>query len=109
MSSLIGVSSGTVTSITEQRFPSESISTTACAWLRSGPPRAASSTPEEDVRNVSACPVAGASTTIRSAAPASSSCFSLPRTSTSRIPGIAVAMTSSVPVWTSRLATLRSP
>ena len=56
-----------------------------------------------------AWPVAGASTTIRSAAPSRSSCLTLPRTRTSRMPGMAVDTTSRTPECASRLDTRRRP
>ena len=68
MVSLTGISSGRVTSSTRQRVGSFSISRTSAAWVRIGPPRAASSRPLAEVRKVTAWPVAGASRTIRSAA-----------------------------------------
>ena len=48
-------------------------------------------------------PVAGASSSNRSAGSSRSSCFTLPSTRMSRIPGIAVATTSSAPEETRRL------
>ena len=56
-----------------------------------------------------AWPVAGASTTIRSARASRSSCFTLPSTSTSRMPGMAVETTSRSPECASRLDTRRRP
>ena len=52
MTSLTGVSSGSVTSITWQRAGSEMRSTTSWACLRIGPTRTASSSPRADSRNV---------------------------------------------------------
>ena len=109
MSSLTGVSSGKLTSMTWQRTGSRSSSTTSWAWLRSGPPLAASMSPRALVRNVTAWPAAGASRTMRSNVPERSSCFTLPSTRTSRMPGMAVATTSSTPVDTRRFATRRNP
>ena len=109
MVSLTGISSGRVTRITRQREGSARSSTTSVAWLRTGPPRAALTRPLAEVRKVMAWPVAGASTTIRSATPSRSSCLTLPRTSTSRMPGMAVDTTSTTPELTSRLETRRRP
>ena len=69
----------------------------------SGRARAASSRPCAEDRNVMACPVAGASTRIRSAAPWRSRLLTLPSTRMSRMPGMAVATTSSAPGDTRRL------
>jgi hypothetical protein len=109
MVSLTGMSSGRVTRITRHREGSARSSTTSLAWLRNGPPRAALTSPLAEVRKVMAWPVAGASTTIRSATPSRSSCLILPRTSTSRMPGMAVETTSTTPELTSRLETRRRP
>ena len=102
MVSETGSSSGRVTSSTRQRAGSLRRSTTSWAWVRRGPPRAALTSPLAEVRNVMAWPVAGASTRIRSATPSRSSCLTLPRTSTSRMPGMAVETTSRIPECASR-------
>ncbi len=83
--------------MTRQRAGSRSSSTTSAAWARTGPLRAASSRPLAEVRKVTAWPVAGASTTMRSATRSRSSCLTLPSTRTSRMPGMAVATTSTTP------------
>ena len=75
---------------------------------RTGPPRAAAASPAGEVSSVIACPVAGASTTMRSNPPSRSSAFSLPSTSTSRMPGIAKETTSSAPELRSRRTTAPS-
>ena len=108
-SSFTGVSSGRVTSITRHRVGSESSSMTSWACVRTGPTRTASSSPRADVRNVIAWPAAGASMITRSAAPARSSCFTLPSTRMSFIPGTAVATTSSAPDRTRRFEMRRRP
>ena len=97
-SSLTGVSSGSVTSITWQRAGSASSSTTSVACLRTGPTLHRVEQPAWPTsRNVIACPAAGASTMIRSAARSCSSYFTLPSTRMSFMPGTAVATTSSAP------------
>ena len=58
---------------------------------------------------MTACPAAGASITMRSAAPARSSCLTLPSTRMSFIPGTAVATTSSAPELASRRPMRRRP
>ena len=55
------------------------------------------------------CPVAGASTRIRSATPLRSICLTLPRTRMSRIPGMAPATTSTTRTTSRRLDIRRSP
>ena len=59
ISSLTGVSSGSVTSITWQRAGSESSATTSAACLLIGPTRTASSSPRGESRNEIAWPAAG--------------------------------------------------
>ena len=108
-SSLTGVSSGSVTSITWQRAGSDSSSITSVACLLIGPTRTASPSPFGDIRKVIAWPAAGASIRIRSAALALSSAFTLPSTRMSFIPGTAEATTSSAPDLTSRFEIRRRP
>ena len=82
---------------------SSSSSSTSRAWVLIGPTFTASSSPWAERRNVMAWPAAGASSTMRSAAPLRSSCLTLPSTRMSRMPGAAVATTSSAPLATRRL------
>ena len=107
--SLTGVSSGSVTRSTWHRAGSVSSSSTSSAWVRTGPTRTASSRPRALVRNVTAWPAAGASSTMKSASPARSSCFTFPSTRMSLMPGAAVATTSRNPVFAKRLDSRRMP
>ena len=66
---------------------SVSSSSTSWACVLIGPTRTASSSARAASRNVMACPAAGASRTIRSAAFARSSCLTLPRMRMSLMPG----------------------
>ena len=109
MTSLTGVSSGSVTSITWQRAGSVSSATTSAACLLIGPTRTASRSPRGESRNETAWPAAGASTMIKSAARVSSSDLTLPSTRMSFIPGTAVATTSSAPEAISRFEMRRIP
>src|SRR5947209_4127210 len=74
-----------------------------------GPTFTASSRPRALVRKRTAWPAAGASRTIRSAAFARSSCFTLPSTRMSLIPGAAVATTSTAPLRIRRRERRRMP
>ena len=87
-SSLTGVSSGRVTSITRQRSWSVSISSTSWAWALIGPTRTVSSRTRAAWRNVMAWPAAG-SVEDRAGRPRPirSSCFTLPRMRMSLMPG----------------------
>ena len=109
ISSLTGVSSGSVTSMTRQREGSLSIAMTSVACRRTGPTRTASRRPRGEMRNLTAWPAAGASTMSRSATPDCSSCFTLPSTRMSRMPGTAVATTSIAPELTRRRESRRMP
>jgi hypothetical protein len=109
MTSLTGISSGRVTRATWQRAGSDSKSTTSAAWVRIGPPRAASRRPPADDRNVMVWPVAGASTSTRSATPLRSICLTFPSTRTSLMPGMAPDTRSTIPDDISRLDTRRRP
>ncbi len=109
MTSLTGISSGRVTRATWHRAGSDSSATTSAAWDRMGPPRAASSRPPADDRKVMVWPVAGASTSTRSAMPLRSICLTFPRTRMSRMPGMAPATRSMIPEDSSRLEIRRSP
>ena len=108
MTSLTGVVSGSVTSTTCERVGSRSSSRTSSpgpAPVRRAPRRAG---PAADVRNVTAWPAAGPSTTMTSHSPLRSSCLILPSTTMSSMPGAAVATTSITPEVDSRLATRRT-
>ena len=88
---------------------------TSADWVPMGPTLTASRRPWALARKVTAWPAAGASTTTKSTAPATPSvlacsiCLILPSTRMSLIPGMAVAITSRVPVEVSRLDIRRMP
>ena len=98
-----------VTSTTWHRDPSRNISKISSACKRTAPLFTESEIACGVLNMVIACPAAGPSTTMTSAASLRSRCFILPNTNRSSMPGAAEVMTSRTPVVIMRREMRPSP